>query len=120
MRSHVARVLGTLAAAVVLVTGCASGSAEVSPTDTYTAIVDVRTPQEYAAEHVVGAINIDVQSPTFEQQIAALPREGVYLVYCRSGRRSAAATADMRSDGLVVLDGGGLEDMKAAGFSFTT
>jgi rhodanese-related sulfurtransferase len=108
-----------LAAAAVL-TGCASGNAEVSPTQTYTAIVDVRTPEEFAAGHVVGAVNIDVQSSTFDSDIAKLPREGVYLVYCRSGNRSAAAAADMRADGLVVLDGGGLDDMKNAGFPFTT
>ena len=79
-------------------------------------VIDVRTPQEYDAGHVEGAELIDIQGPDFSDQVAALDTEGEYVVYCRSGNRSAAAAAQMEAAGLDVLDGGGLDDMVAAGW----
>jgi phage shock protein E len=79
--------------------------------------VDVRTPDEYASGHVPGALNLDVQAPDFRTRAAQLDRSKRYLVYCRSGNRSAQAVAAMRELGLDVEDGGGLVDMAAAGFS---
>ena len=111
-----------LLAAVMAVAGCSTSSTEAPAADaaTYTAIIDVRTPAEFAAEHVVDALNFDVQNAAFAQQIADLDPEGTYLVYCRSGNRSAAAAAQMASAGLTVSDGGGLDDMKQAGWTFTS
>jgi rhodanese-related sulfurtransferase len=82
----------------------------------YAAIIDVRTPAELATGHVVGARNIDVESAGFGQAIAALPKAGHYLVYCRSGNRSAQAATTMRSAGLTVADGGCLADMEQLGY----
>lgn len=79
-------------------------------------VIDVRTPEEYDAGHVEGAELIDIQGPDFSEQIAALDTDGEYVVYCRSGNRSAAAAAQMEAAGLDVLDGGGLDDMVAAGW----
>jgi rhodanese-related sulfurtransferase len=63
-------------------------------------VVDVRTPQEYAAGHIDGAVNIDISDPTFDQQVEALPADATYVVYCRSGNRSAQAAAAMAEAGL--------------------
>ena len=52
----------------------------------------------------------------FDTEIAALDPAKTYLVYCRSGNRSAQAVARMRAAGLTALDGGGVEDMTAAGW----
>ncbi len=53
-------------------------------------LLDVRTPEEFAAGHVEGALNIPVQ--VLEQQLAKLPqKDRPIVIYCRSGRRSAAA-----------------------------
>jgi rhodanese-related sulfurtransferase len=82
--------------------------------------IDVRTPEEYAAAHVEGSELIDVQSPDFATRIAELDPQVDYVVYCRSGNRSAAAAAQMEAAGLTVLDGGGLGDMVAAGWPETT
>lgn len=79
--------------------------------------IDVRTPQEFAQEHVANAVNIDVESPSFDTAIAALDHDGTYAVYCHSGRRSAMATDAMAAAGfthVVNLDGG-LADLAAAG-----
>ncbi|WP_419149073.1 rhodanese-like domain-containing protein [Pseudoalteromonas 'SMAR'] len=51
-------------------------------------IVDVRSPQEYAAGHIKGAINIPFnQLDKYQQQLQAL-KDKTLVVYCRSGRRA--------------------------------
>ncbi len=54
-------------------------------------IVDVRTPGEFAEGHLSGAMNVNVMAPDFETQFGALDRGKTYLVYCRTGNRSAQA-----------------------------
>ncbi len=58
-------------------------------------IIDVRTPDEFAAGHVEGAINIDLTSPDFATKIAELDPSGNYALYCRSGNRSGQAVQYM-------------------------
>lgn len=62
-------------------------------------VLDVRTPQEFAEGHVDGALNIDVNSPTFAEDVEALPRDVPYVVYCRSGNRSLVAASQMSQAG---------------------
>lgn len=72
-------------------------------------ILDVRTPEEYGEGHLQGAVNIGLASGSFDQQIAALPKDAGYLVYCRTGVRSAEATARMLAAGFTdVLDAGAM------------
>jgi phage shock protein E len=119
----IAILLGTTA----LLAGCSSsgGSVENVSADQFLAtaaesgavVVDVRTPGEYAAGHVDGAVNIDVESASFGTQIATLPKDTTYAVYCRSGRRSALATDQMAGAGFTSLVNlqGGIADLQAAG-----
>ena len=51
-------------------------------------ILDIRTPEEYAAGHIANAKNIDFRSPGFQDAIANLDKEQAYLVHCQSGGRS--------------------------------
>jgi rhodanese-related sulfurtransferase len=62
-------------------------------------VIDVRTPAEFSSGHLVGALNIDVQSSGFAAEITKLDPAGRYLVYCRSGNRSKVAIDIMRSLG---------------------
>lgn len=117
--------LGTTA----LVAGCSSsanGAVENVSADEFvtaaaepgTVVVDVRTAAEYAAGHVDGALNADVEAGDFGAQIADLPKDTTYAVYCRSGRRSAVAADQMAEAGftsVVNLEGGGVADLQAAG-----
>jgi rhodanese-related sulfurtransferase len=68
--------------------------------------IDVRYPSEYQYDKLPGAINI----PLAEIRNAArvLDRSREYVVYCQSGRRSAAAAFLMAQRGFksFVLDGG--------------
>lgn len=62
-------------------------------------VIDVRTPQEYADSHVVGAENIDFYEPAFQETIAKLDKNKTYKLYCRSGNRSGQAERMMKSMG---------------------
>jgi rhodanese-related sulfurtransferase len=80
------------------------------------AVIDVRTPAETQAGMIAGARNIDIGAPDFRDRIAELDRDGSYLVYCRSGNRSAQAAAIMEELGFTdVVDAGGLDALVAAG-----
>ncbi len=72
-------------------------------------IIDVRTPAEFAAGHIEGAINIDYLSPDFWDQMERLDPERTYFVYCRTSRRSVRTCTLMRNGGfqrVYHLDGG--------------
>ena len=58
-------------------------------------ILDVRTPKEFAAGHLQGAINIDFYAPDFETKIKGLATNKSYLVHCAVGGRSAKAAQQM-------------------------
>ncbi|MDD6784026.1 MAG: rhodanese-like domain-containing protein [Prevotellaceae bacterium] len=54
--------------------------------------LDVRTPDEYNSSHIKNAININVLSEDFEQQVVSRLAKGETIaVYCRSGNRSKKA-----------------------------
>ena len=79
-------------------------------------IIDVRSPAEFAAGHVSGAVNIDVDGADFESRIADLDTDEPYLVYCRAGNRSALAAEQMEAAGIEdIADAGGLADLASAG-----
>ena len=54
-------------------------------------IIDVRTPEEFAAGHIENAINLDFRSEGFEDSINELDKNKTYLVYCRTAYRSRSA-----------------------------
>jgi L-ascorbate metabolism protein UlaG (beta-lactamase superfamily)/rhodanese-related sulfurtransferase len=76
-------------------------------------LIDVRTPEEYAEGHLAGAENIDVKAADFAERIKGI--EGSVAVYCRGGKRSLMAAAQLAANGCTVynLDGGILAWQKA-------
>lgn len=54
-------------------------------------LLDVRTPKETAAGKIKNALEVNVLSPNFSKKIGTLDKSKSYLVYCRSGKRSANA-----------------------------
>ena len=130
MRS-VSRGLAAAALGLALVAGataCSSSSVStVTPADASTAIdegatvIDVRTPAEFAAGHIPEAVNIDVESSSFADGIAELDQSETYVVYCRTGRRSALAADQMAEAGFTsVKDLGGLSSWANAGYPVVT
>ena len=76
-----------------------------------TAVIDVRSAGEYAAGHLEGAINIDVEASDFMDEVMKLDTAGTYVVYCHSGRRAGIALDQMKSMGFInVTNAGGLND----------
>lgn len=68
-----------------------------------TVLVDVRSAGEFMTEKIPGARNIDIQSGTFSELVKNLPKDKTYLLYCRSGRRSAKACSLMAEFGFTKL-----------------
>lgn len=66
-------------------------------------VIDVRTPDEFAQGHIEGAINVDVNSDTFIEDLAKLDKDTAYLVHCRSGKRSAKALEAMREASFTTI-----------------
>jgi len=81
------------------------------------AVIDVRTPGEFAQGHLDGAKLIDYRAPGFRKQVAELDRKKTYLIYCRTGNRSTGALGIMKELGfgnVYHLDGG-IEQWRAEG-----
>ena len=101
--------LALMFVAVFALSACAQDSGPITVSQD-TIIVDVRTPAEYSEGHLEGAVNIDVQSPDFATILSQLPTDGEYVVYCRSGKRSAVATEQMKAAGFTnIIDAGSME-----------
>ena len=75
-------------------------------------VLDVRTPEEYAAGHIAGAINLNVRDPDFKTRASALAADATYLVHCAAGtpggrsRQAVAILKDLGLSHLVHLNGG--------------
>jgi len=54
-------------------------------------IIDVRTPEEFAEEHIENATNMDFYSETFRDELNNLDKNKTYLIYCKVGGRSGSA-----------------------------
>jgi rhodanese-related sulfurtransferase len=85
-------------------------------------LLDVRTPEEFAAGHIAGAENIDFYAADFAGRLDALDQGERYVVYCRSGNRSGQATALMAGKGFgsVTDVDGGIVAWEAAGLPTVT
>ena len=83
--------------------------------------VDVRTAEEFAVDHIVGAINIDMKKRDFMDQIkSAVPADKTVAVYCRSGRRSHEAAIRLTFAGYKCVNlAGGILAWKEAGLPVT-
>lgn len=67
-------------------------------------LLDVRTLSEFNSGFIPDAINIDVMSNSFYDDIAELDKSKTYFVYCRSGGRSMQACLSMADAGFTVLN----------------
>jgi phage shock protein E len=70
-------------------------------------LVDVRSTQEFAEQHVEGARNIPVGD--IESRMSELPKDHPVVVYCRSGMRAARAASALRAAGFTAYNMGGVD-----------
>ncbi|WP_286167139.1 rhodanese-like domain-containing protein [Clostridium sp. D33t1_170424_F3] len=74
-------------------------------------VIDVRTAEEYAQAHIEGAVLLPVETIGEEQPEEFPDSESTILVYCRTGRRSKAASDQLAALGYQnVYDFGGIVD----------
>lgn len=65
-------------------------------------LVDVRTPQEFSAGHIEGAVNIPLQE--LDTRMGELGnKDGQIVLYCRSGNRSAQAAQRLKGAGFSAV-----------------
>ena len=119
--------------AVAFLSGCTAQQSQVfktvSPDEAYRliqenrdnpnfVIIDIRTPQEYQAGHIDGAVNIDYYSPNFKEELNKLDKTKTYLIYCRTGHRSGLAMPIFKELGFqkVYELGGGITAWAAKGY----
>jgi rhodanese-related sulfurtransferase len=62
-------------------------------------LLDVRTPEEYAAGHLKNAVLLDYNAGVFDTAFQKLDKEKKYLLYCRTGKRSDYAASKMKAAG---------------------
>ena len=80
-------------------------------------IIDVRTPDEYNGGHIENAVNVNYNSGNFRDEISRFNKDRTYLIYCRTGTRSAGARDIMRELGFreIYNMAGGILDWTAKG-----
>lgn len=105
------KILKLFASALIAILAIGSLTACATQTEdptAYAAIIDVRTPEEWATGHLDGAVRIGIADADFAQQLEALDKGAAYYIYCRSGNRAGQAIDYMKSAGFTgkLVNGG--------------
>ncbi|MDA0740509.1 MAG: rhodanese-like domain-containing protein [Bacteroidetes bacterium] len=80
-------------------------------------VVDVRKSGEYLSEHLIDAINIELDY--INDQMSSVPQEGTFYVHCAGGYRSVIASSILKARGYhnMVDVAGGFNAIKEAGLN---
>lgn len=80
-------------------------------------VVDVRKSGEYLSEHLIDAINIELDY--INDQMSSVPQEGTFYVHCAGGYRSVIASSILKARGYhnMVDIAGGFNAIKEAGLN---
>lgn len=70
-------------------------------------VIDVRTPQEYAAGHIEGAINIVHTDIAQDIAKVSVGKDDKVILYCQSGRRSGIALETLKTLGFSKVENAG-------------
>jgi rhodanese-related sulfurtransferase len=105
---------------ILLITGCSGGSYTDVTADEAKELIDsgdvqvldVRTPDEFAAGHIPGAKLVPLQ--VIESMLSELDKDQKYLVVCRSGNRSTQASGILVENGFTNIYNmtGGMNEWK--------
>lgn len=82
-------------------------------------ILDVRTPEEFASEHIENAVNVNWLGDNFVSGAEKFDKSKPVFVYCKIGGRSAKAAAKLEELGFKNIYNleGGIMKWSAAGLS---
>lgn len=105
------RVLFAAVFAVSLVAGLAACAPAKLDVSNVAAIIDIRTPEEFAASHITGSINIDFASGGFFADATVLKKTEKYYIYGKTSAQAAEGTASLLALGINdVTNLGSFED----------
>lgn len=90
----------TVLAGLTLVLACAGTWAK-------DVVIDVRTPKEFAADHIEGAINIEHTNIAEAIAKAGVGKDDKVILYCQSGRRSGIALETLKTLGFSKAENAG-------------
>ena len=81
-------------------------------------VLDVRTPEEWAAGTLKDAHQMNIFDADFKEKIGALDKDRPVLVYCKAGGRSSRAMKVLNDAGFKEVYNlkGGITAWKAAGY----
>jgi len=84
-------------------------------------ILDVRTPEEYAAGHINGSTLLavqDIPAQELDNRLKEIPKDRKILVYCRTGHRSTQASKILVENGFAEVYNmqGGITEWNKAGY----
>lgn len=78
-------------------------------------LIDVRTAEEFAADALPGAEQIDHEQIASRISAIAPDKDTPIVLYCRSGRRSGIAEESLRAMGYNnLINAGGYDELKLA------
>lgn len=120
------RTLSFVATTLLVITGCGTADPEVSAAQGASGmtiedvevsellsadgsdhvVLDVRTPEEFNAGHIPGAVNINIDGADFAGAVGALDRDTTYVVHCAANvpqGRSERAMSVMQELGFARL-----------------
>lgn len=83
------------------------------------AIIDVRSPEEFAGQHINNAVNIDWNGDNFDKKLGKYDKSKPIFVYCMIGGRSKKASEKLEELGFTKIYDlqGGIMKWNAAGLS---
>ncbi|MDF2444803.1 MAG: hypothetical protein K0S46_39 [Moraxellaceae bacterium] len=67
-------------------------------------VIDVRSPEEFAAGHVPGALNLPHDTITGSEPALRGWKQKPVVIYCRSGRRASTAAGVLEKQGFTKLE----------------
>ena len=81
-------------------------------------LIDIRTPDEFNSGHLEEAVNINFYDKDFLEQMSTYDKNEALFLYCRSGGRSAKASAKLKDMGFTkIIDlKGGIKAWQKQGF----
>jgi len=66
-------------------------------------VLDVRTPDEFAAGHLPKALNLNIHDVNFPTELKKLDHAKPVYVYCQAGGRSSRAMKMLHEEGFVQV-----------------
>jgi rhodanese-related sulfurtransferase len=83
-------------------------------------IIDARTPEEFAQNHLKGAINVNAAASGYQKDLDKLSKDKPTLIYSIANGRSVSIAKELRTKGFkeVVVLPGGISNWIGSGYAF--